>query len=388
MKILVLLSRFPYPLEKGDKLRAYHQIRHLSRSHELHLVALSDCPVSEADRAALKPYCQTITIIPLPRPLIAWNILKAFFSGKPLQTGYFYRCKAKRIISRTIDEVKPDHIFAQLIRVAEYLKEVPVPKTIDYQDVLSKGVDRRIRKAAFWMKPVLKLEYRRLLKYERMVFDLFDHKTIISYPDRDLIPHPEKEKISVIPNGVDFSFFSPREADKTHHIVFTGNMGYPPNVDAAKFLVKEILPVVHKEIPDARVMLAGATPHPDVKALGGTHVTVTGWMDDIRDAYSAAGLFIAPMRIGTGLQNKLLEAMAMKLPAITTPLANNALNAQNGKNILVGSTAEQLAQHIIFLLNHPEKAKELAEEGYRFVRNNFDWAATTRMLEEIMMKET
>jgi len=387
MKIFVLLSRFPYPLEKGDKLRAYNQIKQLSKNHEIHLCALSDIVVKEKYRNALDPFCKSVTIIDIRKPQIAFNILKAFVSGKPLQAGYFYSSKARKIINRLIDDIKPDHIFCQLIRVAEYVKDKPIPKTIDYQDVFSKGVERRSHTASFYLKPILKSEHKRLLKYENEVFDLFDNKTIISIPDRDLIPHPDKEKIAVVINGVDTDFFRPVKAEKEYDLVFTGNMGYPPNVNASLYLANEILPLVRKQKPDVTLTLAGASPHADVKALESDSIHVTGWVDDIREYYAKARIFIAPMQIGTGLQNKLLEAMAMKIPSITSPLANSALEAKPGKEILVGNNPEEFANHIIRLLEDKEFSENLAEQGYRFVHENYNWESATKKLEELIVKK-
>lgn len=386
MKILVLLSRFPYPLEKGDKLRAYHQIRHLAQNHEIHLCALNDVQINPGDKKALEPFCKSIHIINLPRIAAAWNIFLAFFSGKPLQVGYFYNSAAKRKIHAIISDIQPDHIFCQLIRVTEYVRDISIPKTLDYQDVLSKGVDRRSQTAAGYLKPILRSEYKRLLRYENEVFDLFDHKTIISIPDRDLIPHPDKDQIEVVINGVDTDFFSPMEIKKEYDLVFTGNMGYPPNVNAANFLVKEILPLVHKKHPEVKVMLAGATPHASVQALESRHVTVTGWVDDIRECYAKAKIFIAPMQIGTGLQNKLLEAMAMKIPSITSGLANSALKAKPGEEILVGESAAQFADHILRLLEDKPFAEQVAENGYNFVHGNYNWASATQKLENLMIQ--
>jgi glycosyltransferase involved in cell wall biosynthesis len=131
-------------------------------------------------------------------------------------------------------------------------------------------------------------------------------------------------------------------------------------------------------------MIAGATPDRRVTALKSEKVTVTGWMDDIRDAYAGAKMFIAPMRIGTGLQNKLLEAMSMKTPSITTSLANDALRAEAGNEILVGDTAEELARHILNLLNDQELYNKISENGYRFVRQTYSWEEATARLNDIM----
>ncbi|MCD4698687.1 MAG: glycosyltransferase [Bacteroidales bacterium] len=386
MKIFVLLPRFPYPLEKGDKLRAFHQVKHLAKDHEIHLCALNDVKLKDEHIKALEPFCKSIHIVNLTKPIIAVNILKAFLKNLPLQVGYFYNKKAAKKINGIINEIKPDHIYCQLVRVAEYVKSNPTNKTLDYQDVFSKGVARRVETAPFYLKPVFQLEYRRLLKYERKVFDYFDNKTIISEPDKKLIPHPDKEKIKVVINGVDTDFFKPINTPKEYELVFIGNMGYPPNVNAAEYLAKKILPLVHQKMPDVRLTIAGASPHPSLQSLVNEKITVTGWVEDIRECYAKAKIFIAPMQIGTGLQNKLLEAMAMNIPCITSELANKALNAKHGEDILVGNTVEDYASCIFQLLNEPDFAQELAEKGKLFVYENYNWTAATNVLEKIISK--
>jgi len=388
MKILVLLPRVPFPLEKGDKLRAFNHIRYLSKNNEIILCALNDTTVHQDALKNLRPFCKSIHIINISKVTIAANLAAASITGIPFQTGYFYNKKAQKQIDKIIEQEKPDHIFCQLLRVAEYVKKHRIPKTLDYQDVFSKGVERRIEKAPFYLKPLFSSEYRRLLQYENRVFSWFDNKTIISEPDRDFIPHPDKEKIVIIPNGVDYDFFKPISRKKEFEVVFIGNMGYPPNVNAAEYLANEILPLVHHSKPEARLLLAGASPDKRVLALQTDKIQVTGWVDDIRECYAKARIFIAPMQIGTGLQNKLLEAMAMKIPCITSSLANSALGAKDGTEILVGNSPAEYAAHIIKLLENIVFADEIAEAGYRFVIGNYDWERATSKLEEIMVKST
>jgi len=384
MKLLVLLPRVPYPLEKGDKLRAYNHIRFLSKSNDIILCALNDTDIHPEAIKQLAPFCTSIHVLNISKWSIIINLFKALFKGIPFQTGYFYNNAVRKKIRTIIEQEKPDHIFCQLLRVAEYVKDVPIPKTIDYQDVFSKGVERRIDLSPFYLKPLLKMEYKRLLKYEYDLFEIFDHKTIISLPDRDLIPHPDREKIHIIPNGVDTDFFKPMEIEKKFEMVFIGNMGYPPNVNAAEYLALEILPLVQKKHPEARLLLAGATPDKKVQNLESASVQVTGWVDDIRLCYAQARIFIAPMQIGTGLQNKLLEAMAMRIPSITSPLAFSALGATEGKEILVGNSSEEYAGLICKLLDDAPFAEKLAEAGYQFVLSNYNWEPATAELDRIM----
>jgi sugar transferase (PEP-CTERM/EpsH1 system associated) len=388
MKLFVLLPRIPYPLEKGDKLRAYNQIKQLSKRNEIVLCALNDDPHVDEQQAfqALQPYCSSINFIKLSKISILFGLAKAFFTGLPLQCGYFYRMEAARRVDELIAKHKPDLLFAQLVRVAEYIRHKKTPKAIDYQDVFSYGMKRRRDIASFLTKPIYNMEYKRLCRYEAVVFDDFEVKTIISQSDRDLIPHPRHQEILIVPNGVDHDFFKPQQQEKRYDIVFTGNMSYAPNVNAVNYLANEILPLVWKQLPQATMYIAGATPAPEVKKAACERIIVSGWLDDIRDAYAQSRVFIAPMRIGTGLQNKLLEAMSMGLPAITTPLANGSLGAKSGEEILVGSNAEELAQHIITLLTDKEKAQHLAQAGFEFTNRVYDWGKATEKLETAMRK--
>lgn len=390
MRIFVLLSRIPYPLEKGDKLRAFNQIKELSKSNEIILCALNS--IRKADKqqafAELQPYCRSVNFIDIPFRIRAINIIRAYFSRLPLQTGYFFSRKASKKIKNLIKEYRPDHLYGQLVRVAPYLMDLPIPKTLDYQDAFSFGMKRRMERALFPANIIFKMEFNRLTRFENRVFDAFDYKTIISEQDRNLITHPKKSEIQIIKNGVNFDFFAPVPTTKKQDIVFCGNMNYPPNVDAAVFLVKDIMPLVWEENPDITLLLAGAHPHYKVKKLADEKVTVSGWMEDIREAYLSSRVFIAPMRIGTGLQNKLLEAMALKIPAITTPLANAALHAKPEEEIMIGRNAKALAENILTLIASKEKQNQLADNAFLFVQKNFSWDGTTARLEALIKSRT
>lgn len=384
MKLFILLPRVPYPTEKGDKLRAFNQLKQLSGKHEIILCALNDTYLHEDAEMVLSKYAKNVYIIDISKASIYLHLLLTLFSSKPLQVGYFYNKRIDRIIRSLIEKHQPDHIFCQLIRVAEYVKGIPIPKTLDYQDVFSKNVERRMSNAPFYMRPFLKMEYLRLLNYEHDIFGKFDNKIIISIPDRDLIPHPDREKIVVVRNGVDTAFFLPLDREKEFDLVFTGNMGYPPNINAAEFLAQKILPVILPHKPEIRILIAGANPNLRVSVLKSENIEVSGWVPDMRECYARAKIFIAPMQIGTGLQNKLLEAMAMQIPCITSPLANQALLAKENEEILIADTAEAYANHILFLLDNPEKAGHIAKAGYEYVLKNFTWEAETDKIEKLL----
>lgn len=379
---MVVTSRFPYPLEKGDKLRAYYQIKELAESMEVILFSLSDEKVNAAQIAALKPFCKEIHTFKTHK-WISWiNAGLNIFSSKPFQVGYFYRSSIQRKINKILQNIKPDHIYAQLIRTTEYIKNYHAcPKTIDYMDALSKGMERRTKEATLLKKWIFNQEYQRLVQYENAIFEYFEHHTIISQQDQREIFHKKNHEITIIPNGVAKTFFEKPNTEKIYDIVFTGNMSYPPNVTAAKYIVEKLLP----KLPEnTKLLLAGASPSAEIKALENQHVTVSGWVDDIRESYAQGNVFIAPMFLGTGLQNKLLEAMALGLPCITSPLANNALGAIDQEQILLAETETSFINQIRYLLSHPEEAKMIGQNGKLFVKDNYDWKATTQKLIDLI----
>ena len=380
MKIFVLLSRFPYPLDKGDKLRAYYQIKELSVFHEIHLCCLDDSNVQREHIKHLEAYCKSVNVIQLRKWQIAMNIFIGLFSSLPFQVWYFYQGHAHRKIKQLIKNIQPDHIYCQLLRTTEYVKhEHAIPKTLDYMDTFSKGMERRIENAG-WKKALIKTEFQRLKKYENLIFEYFENKTIISKQDQEFIFHPNRSKIDVIPNGIDLSKFAPLEIDKQYDLVFVGNMRYAPNVESALFIVHEILPLLLKEKPDIRILLSGSSPAKAVLELASKYVTVSGWVDDIRESYAKGKIFFAPLNIGTGLQNKLLEAMAMGIPCITSSLANNALKATDKKEILIGNTPQEYKHLILNLLSDTEKSNAIATDGKKYVENTFDWKVSTQKL--------
>ena len=386
MKLFVILSRVPYPLEKGDKLRAFNQIKELSKKHEIYLCALNDHALHPDAMSILSAYCKEIHIFSITKWSILVNCIRFFFNGKPIQCGYFYRKSIHKKVNRLIKKIQPDHIYSQLIRTAEYVKKQKIKKTLDYQDAFSKGVHRMMEKAPFWKRLILSMEYKRLLRYEKDVFKYFNNKTIITRVDQIFIQHPAAKSIAVVPNGVDLSVFTSFPKEKKYDLIFTGNFSYVPNIDAAVFLVEDILPLLKERHPNIRIALCGANPSVKVAALQGENVEVTGWVDDIRTYYAQSRIFIAPMRLGTGLQNKLLEAMAMKLPCITSPLASNPLNADKGKNIIVCNSILGYVDAVDMLLSQPVFYQEIAENGCCFVKQNYNWEYTTTILENLITK--
>lgn len=388
--LFVLLSRFPYPLEKGDKLRAFHQLKEFSRHFTVHLHCISDENKEPQEIAILKEFCSSVHIYNLPRWVSYLQTLLALFSSKPLQIGYFYSYRIHQKIKKSLRSTPPDHVFCQLIRCAEYVKDYhQCPKTIDYMDAFSKGVERRIPLAPWYLRWAFRLENERLRRYESRVFDYFEIQTIISEQDRDCIRHPNKNQMLCIPNGVDASFFDEKyvTTEKEFDLVFVGNLSYPPNIEAIKFITEDIRLELNKLDIQPKILIAGANPYSGLEEKLNTipKVNLQTWVENIKWAYSSGKIFVAPMFIGTGLQNKLLEAMALGVPCITTSLANNALKADEKEEIRLANSAVEFAQTIQDLL-HANSSDQVGVSGRAFVAKMFQWEGVSRPLVQEMLK--
>jgi polysaccharide biosynthesis protein PslH len=380
MKLMILLSRFPYPLEKGDKLRAYYQIKYLAQYHEIVLCCLTDKKIDPNDLDQLKPFCSDILIIKLNKFELIYRLVLGIFQKKPWQVNYFYQKHAQKKIDLFIEKHLPKHIYCQLIRVTEYVKKYTIiPKSLDYMDALSAGAEKRQEKSSFLLKFLFKEEAKRLKKYEQTIYPYFQYHTIISSQDKEKLQLP----IQIIPNGVDTEKFKPIDLTKKYDIVFTGNMSYPPNVDSAIYLAKEILPLLLKDFPAINILISGANPVQKVKNLTNKYITVSGWVEDISLSYAESKIFVAPMRIGSGLQNKLLEAMAMKIPCVTTPLAHKALGDVSDA-VICAKNNEEFVIQIYKLLTDEKYYEYTAQKGYNFVKNQFNWDSHCEKLNKMI----
>ena len=386
MKILIVLPRFPYPLEKGDKLRAFNQIKQLSRNNDIYLFCVSHIQVHEEDLAQVRQYCKEMCVVHSPRLVNYKNVLRNYLRTKSLQLGYWDSRKARKALKAFHSEVQPDVIYSQMVRTMPFVSRFPTPKVMDFQDALSMNTERRMEHAHFLWHYILHFEFKMLRSTEYNAFKIFDALTIISEPDSDAIPHRRNGDIHIIPNGVDFDYFNGQKpkAKSQYDIVFCGNMRYEPNIRAARYLALEVMPLVWEKMPEATLLIAGAYPKHNVTSLAGSRITVSGSVPDIRESYASAKILAAPMQTGSGLQNKLLEAMAMGTPCVTTSIANDSLHATPDKEILIGDNPKSFADHVVQLLQDAALRETLAENGYRFVHENYSWESACNKLEEIL----
>lgn len=358
-------------------------IRELSERHEVVLFCLADERVHPKAEAELRRLCSEVYIHRIPFVARLWKLFLALFSYKPFQVEYFYSKKAQQKFDAFLEENVPQHIFCQLIRTAEYVKSYrSIPKTLDYMDAFSAGMDKMAKNAPWPIKRFMQMEYRRLVAYETGVANNFQHHLIISKQDASCIHIPQE--IHVLSNGIDPAFFNEHRVEKNRDLLFTGNMSYRPNVESAKFLVNEVMPLVWERYPKLKLTLAGANPSSAVQALRSDRIEVTGWVDDIFSVYASSRIFVAPMLINSGLQNKLLEAMASSLPSITTQLANNALGAAPEQEILIADDAIATSTAIFRLIEDETFASDLALRGKAFVTHAFSWREEVLRLERVM----
>ncbi|MBQ6956779.1 MAG: glycosyltransferase [Bacteroidales bacterium] len=384
MKILFILPRFPFPLEKGDKLRAYNQIRYLASNNEVYLFALSHQRVDDNAVDEMSKFCKDICVARLSKIKGALRVVRNFFSVRSLQIGYWDSRRARSLYRDFEAKVRPDVVYAQMVRTMKYAAHSTFPRVLDFQDALSMNFERRMLKHRSLSYFVLHYEFKMLRSAEFNACGIFDRLTVISERDSEAIPQHKDTVIDIVRNGVDFDYFRPIDMPKEYDVVFCGNMQYRPNIDASLFLAEEVMPIVWQSRPEAKLLLAGATPKGAVRQLASERVTVTGSVDDIRPCYASAHVFVAPMRIGSGLQNKLLEAMSMGIPCVTTSLANASLGASDRRHILVADDATSIAQSIVRLLDDRRLRDNIASEASAFVHDNFSWQSAVGKLETIL----
>lgn len=382
MKLLVALSRFPWPLEKGDKLRAYYQIQGLAAHHDVHLVCLNEGPVSPEAYEALS-FCRTVDVIQLPKWRVALNLVRGIFDRRPFQVHYFRSAEMRRVLAERIRTLQVDAVYVQLIRLGLNLPEAPqVGWLLDYQDTFSIGMRQRIGQSGWLMRPLVRMEASRLRAYEGAIAERFGLLSVISERDRDGLPAHLHHRVHIIPNGVGESFFEELPPQpKDFDLVFFGNMGYQPNVQSVRFLMDEVLPALKARGIHPKVCLAGARPSAAVLAYASDDVVVTGMVPDLRTFILRSRLSVAPVISGQGLQNKLLESMAMGMPTLTTPLSHAAVPARAGEEIVVCPDAQSFAEEIARLLADPAAAAAIGARGRAFVAQHYRWEEMNRRLE-------
>ena len=383
MRILFVTSRFPYPPLRGDQAIPYHRLRILSRTHEITLLSFYQSESELQGLNNLKPFCKHIHTIRLPLWRSVFNVgLNGLFSQLPLQVLYYRSSEFKKLLGQLLKKNEYDLVHAYLLRIGPYLSEVPIPKVLELIDSMQLNWARRVEAESLPGKWFYAEELRRVRNYERTIGNHFDRMLVVSKQDREFIP---TSNVEVVPLGVDTDFFKPsaRKAG-AHNIVFSGNMGYSPNIQAVKWFVDKCLPGIQRAVPDSTFTVLGINPPREIRSLSGRKgVSVTGFVDSIPEALGNASVAVAPMLSGSGMQFKILEAMACGLPVVATSLGLGDIKAVPGRDIAVADSPEQFTKSVVSLLAAPRVAEEMGTAGRSFVISNHSWETLSAKVDAI-----
>ena len=375
---MVLTSRFPHPLDKGDKLRVFHHIIELSQYTNVTLICLHEDPISEASMAAVSPYCDAIHSFQLSKRRKMLHGIKSFLFGMPLQIGYFINPNVKERINLVIDEFEPDHVHCHMIRMMPYVRfKKGISYSIDYMDsmVLNDMAGQHLRGPALGL--IRFLERRRVAAFEEGLQRNFQYHFIISQRDKDNMPAPIRDDIVILSNGVEISKDDDSvPALKIYDICFCGNLGYVPNQKALEIIRNDIRPM----LPTLSYVFAGAESPLELITKQEEGLTVLSPVADMSDVYLQSRILLAPIFTGSGQQNKILEAMALGVPCITTTFVNESIDANNGSEILIADDAKGFIEGVKVLLSQPEIYAEISKNGKVLIEKRFDWSRNTKPL--------
>lgn len=386
MRLLFVTLRIPFPLLRGDQVVPYQRLRILSRRHEITLLSLYEREDELAGLDSLRPFCKAIHTVRLPKWRSVVNVsLKGPFSSLPLQALYYRSNGFKKLIDELLAENSFDLIHAYMLRVAPYLSNVAVPKILELIDSMQLNLERRVAMESIPKRWLFQEELRRIVHYEREIGEYFDQMIVVSEKDRVLIP---SQKVTVIPLGVDTDLFKPnRKESKEPVIVFSGNMGYTPNINAVRWFVEECFPFIQKEAPTVSLIIAGANPLKEVCDLAHCNgITVTGFFKSMPEILAQASVAIAPMQSGSGMQFKILEAMACGLPVVTTTLGLGDIKARPREEICVADSAQEFAETVVALLKSPKTTDRIGRNACDFVMHHHSWENAASKVEEIYSK--
>jgi len=388
--ILYLVHRIPYPPNKGDKVRSYHLLRYLSERYRVFLGAFVDDSADIAHADVVRALSADAFIGRIDPRAARLKSLKGLATREPFTVPYYFDSALAAWVDATIrrEGIRQAMVFSSAM--AQYvLDRQDLRLVVDFVDVDS---DKWTQYAQTRPRPVSWIyarEGRRLLEFERRVAARADAAVFVSPAEAALFARlaPETaDKVYGISHGLDHEYFAPSPVRQSPYapaeeaIVFTGVMDYWPNVDAVCWFARDVLPAVRHERPNARLYVVGMNPASAVRALATEAVVVTGRVPDVRPYLQHARLAVAPMRLARGIQTKVLEAMAMARPVITTGGCAAALTAKVGVELEVAQGAGDFVAKTLALLESPEAGRSLGQAGRRRVLADYDW---TRNIERI-----
>ena len=387
--LLLLVHRIPYPPNKGDKIRSYHLLKHLASKYRVHLATFVDDDADWQYVPKVEALCASSHFARLEPLKGKIRSARALATGQSLSLAYYRDAGMQRWVEQTMRDRGIARIMMFSSVMAQYAEAFPAARrVIDFCDVDSDKWRQYAEKKKWPMSWVYRHEARSLLDYERKVAAAFDASLFVSEPEAELfrgLAPQSRAKIGFFNNGVDTEYFSPERtyanpfAEGEQALVFTGAMDYWPNIDAVKWFAAEVLPRVRAAVPAARFYIVGSRPAPEVLALAGDGIVVTGTVPDVRPYLAHSSAAVAPLRIARGIQNKVLEAMAMARPVVASPQAFEGIDAAAGHDLLVADAPAAYADSVIKLLGTPDPSMGRAARAS--VERRYSWPAHLSKIE-------
>ena len=397
--LLLLTQRIPYPPNKGEKIRHFQILKHLAKSHNVHLGCLVDDPADWQHVETVKGFCADAYVARLDRRRDALSHLKALARGEALSVALYQDRGLAQWVTRTLDTVRPDIVFVCSSNMAPYVLGHPHRgrrRIVDLVDVDSEKWQAYAAKGLGPMRWLYGREARKVFALERQVAHAADYSSFVSDAEaalfRRLVPD-RADTIVGVSNGVDCTYFDPAGGFAAPYnlgvpnFVFTGTMDYVPNVDAVAWFANEILPLIRRSLPQAQFHIVGANPAPAVQALARIKdVYVSGRVPDVRPYLANATAAVAPMRIARGIQNKVLEAMAMARPAIVTSDALEGIAAQPGTELLLADTAEAFAAAAQALASDVTEGRRIGAAARQRVVDDYSWESRLQGFDRLLAR--
>jgi polysaccharide biosynthesis protein PslH len=400
--LLFLMQRLPYPLIKGEKVRNWRILNYLTKWYDVHFGCLIDDPDDFQHIDTVRALCADMYTAPLDKRRAKLTCATGLLTGEPLSVTFFRDRGLRRWVEKVVAEVRPEMIFVNSSNMAPYILDLPRTgkRVVELGDVDSEKFRSYAETASTPMRQVYRREWRLVEKLERRVALECDYSVLVTEPEAALLRAkvPEAaDKIVGISCGVDHAYFSPErdyaapfDPAAGPAFVFTGTMDYLPNIDAVVWFANEVLPIIRRAHPSARFFIVGSNPAEDVKRLAKLDgITVTGRVADVRPYISHATASVGPMRIARGIQNKVLEAMAMGKPVIVTSGALEGIDATPGRDLILADDAEAFAAAAIRLTRAdgsgttPE-GEALGQAARRLILERYDWDACLSGFDDLM----
>ena len=388
MKILMLTPYLPYPLHSGGQIRSYNLIKNLSQKHQITLFSFIRSAKELVHIAELEKYCTKVKVFKRRQAWDPRNILISALTPYPFLVAIYLSKSVKNAIRRELAS-NYDLIHAETFYVMPNLpKPTNIPTLLVEQTIEYMVYQRFVEDFKFFLlKPLLYFDVLKIKLWEKYFWQKATRLVAMSQSDKQIMEKSVKDrKVDVVANGVDVEHFTESRIAKAVNqtILFVGNFKWLPNKDAAKFLVTDIWPKIHQQLPRAKLWIVGRNPTSEILDLSNQkNVTVSGEVDDIREAFQKSSVLLAPIRSGRGTKYKVLEAMASQVPVVTTKLGIEGIAAINQSSVLIAETADGLADKTIQVLTDKNLAEKLAANGKKLVYNQYNWQAIFKELDQI-----